>query len=167
METQHARPRARKLCHARRRRARKRRRARSRHRSVRSRAPADRALARSCRPTRTLSIWSTCRPRLRSRNGCSSRTSAGPSSSSIKSSKDELGLDHFEGRLLPGWEKHAALTALAYAWLQHERGRRGARLRTLPVVRAVITDISHGSLLRHASALLDIMLKLREIQLRI
>jgi SRSO17 transposase len=27
--------------------------------------------------------------------------------------KDELGLDHFEGRSLPGWEKHVVLTALA------------------------------------------------------
>ena len=26
--------------------------------------------------------------------------------------KDELGLDHFEGRSLPGWEKHVVLTAL-------------------------------------------------------
>ena len=37
--------------------------------------------------------------------------------------KDELGLDHFEGRSLPGWQRHVVLTALAYAWLQHERRR--------------------------------------------
>ncbi len=55
--------------------------------------------------------------------------------------KDELGLDHFEGRSWPGWQRHVVLTALAYAWLQHERCRRGARLPTLPVARAVITEI--------------------------
>ena len=31
--------------------------------------------------------------------------------------KDELGLDHFEGRSLPGWERHVVLTALAYSLL--------------------------------------------------
>ena len=39
--------------------------------------------------------------------------------------KDELGLDHFEGRSLPGWQRHVVLTATAYSFLQHERGRRG------------------------------------------
>jgi hypothetical protein len=33
------------------------------------------------------------------------------------------------------------LTALAYNWLQDARRRAGARLRTLPVARAVITEI--------------------------
>ena len=33
------------------------------------------------------------------------------------------------------------LTALAHAWLQSERGRRGAPLPTLPVARAVISEI--------------------------
>jgi len=81
--------------------------------------------------------------------------------------KDELGLDHFEGRSLPGWEKHVVLTALAYAWLQHERGRRGARLPTLPVARAVITEILTAHLFVTHPHYLDTMLKLREIQLRI
>jgi SRSO17 transposase len=81
--------------------------------------------------------------------------------------KDELGLDHFEGRSLPGWEKHVALTALAYAWLQHERGRRGARLPTLPVARAVITEILTAHFFVTHPHYLDTMLKLREVQLRI
>ena len=55
--------------------------------------------------------------------------------------KDELGLDHFEGRTLPGWQRHVVLTALAYSWLQRERHRRGTHLPTLPLVRAVITEI--------------------------
>ena len=81
--------------------------------------------------------------------------------------KDELGLDHFEGRSLPGWDKHVVLTALAYAWLQHERGRRGARLPTLPVARAVITEILTAHFFVTHPHYLDTMLKLRQIQLRI
>jgi SRSO17 transposase len=81
--------------------------------------------------------------------------------------KDELGLDHFEGRSLPGWEKHVALTGLAYAWLQHERGRRGARLPTLPVARAVITEILTAHFFVTHPHYLDTMLKLRDVQLRI
>ncbi|HEV8317835.1 MAG TPA: IS701 family transposase [Vicinamibacterales bacterium] len=81
--------------------------------------------------------------------------------------KDELGLDHFEGRSLPGWEKHVVLTALAYAWLQYERGRRGARLPTLPVARAVITEILTAHFFVTHPHYLDTMLKLREVQLRI
>src|SRR5260370_35957074 len=32
--------------------------------------------------------------------------------------KDELGLDHFEGRTFPGWNRHVVLTAVAYTFLQ-------------------------------------------------
>jgi SRSO17 transposase len=81
--------------------------------------------------------------------------------------KDELGLDHFEGRSLPGWQRHVVLTALAYAWLQTERRRRGARLPTLPVARAVITDILTAHFFVTHPHYLDTMLKLREISLRI
>jgi SRSO17 transposase len=81
--------------------------------------------------------------------------------------KDELGLDHFEGRSLPGWEKHVVLTALAYAWLQRERCRAGARLPTLPVARAVITEILTAHFFVTHPHYLDTMLKLREFQLRI
>jgi SRSO17 transposase len=81
--------------------------------------------------------------------------------------KDELGLDHFEGRSLPGWQRHVVLTALAYAWLQTERHRRGARLPTLPVARAVITEILTAHFFITHPHYLDTMLKLREITLRI
>jgi SRSO17 transposase len=54
--------------------------------------------------------------------------------------KDEPGLDHFEGRSFPGWHRYLFLTALAYTWLQHERRRAGARLPSLPIARAVITE---------------------------
>jgi SRSO17 transposase len=81
--------------------------------------------------------------------------------------KDELGLDHFEGRTLPGWERHVALTALAYAWLQTERQRRGATAPTLPVARAVITEIITAHFFVTHPHYLDTMLKLSEINLRI
>ncbi|GIX10962.1 MAG: hypothetical protein KatS3mg116_2672 [Elioraea sp.] len=35
--------------------------------------------------------------------------------------KDELGLDHFEGRSWTGLHRHALMTMIAYAFLQHQR----------------------------------------------
>lgn len=35
--------------------------------------------------------------------------------------KEELGLDHFEGRSWPGLHRHAPMTMIAYAFLQHRR----------------------------------------------
>ena len=37
--------------------------------------------------------------------------------------KEELGLDHFEGRSWPGFHHHAALCFLAYGFLALERSR--------------------------------------------
>jgi SRSO17 transposase len=81
--------------------------------------------------------------------------------------KDELGLDHFEGRSLPGWQRHVVLTALAYAWLQHERRRRGARLPTLPVARAVFTEILTAHFFVTQPHYLKTMQKLADMNLRI
>lgn len=81
--------------------------------------------------------------------------------------KSELGLDHFEGRTLPGWQRHVVLTALAYAWLQTERRRQGARAPTLPVVRAVITEILTAHFFVTRPHYLRTMQKLAEIDLRI
>jgi len=81
--------------------------------------------------------------------------------------KDELGLDHFEGRSFPGWNRHVVLTALAYTWLQVERRRRGRRLPTLPMVRAVITEVLTAHFFVTQPHYLETMLKLRDFQLRI
>jgi len=81
--------------------------------------------------------------------------------------KDELGLDHFEGRSFPGWHRHVVLTALAYAWLQHERRRSRARRPTLPMARAVITEILTAHFFVTHPHYLKTMLKLQEIQLLI
>jgi SRSO17 transposase len=55
--------------------------------------------------------------------------------------KSELGLDHFEGRTYPGWQHHVVLTAVAYAYIQRERMRRGAAGLTFPAVRAIVQEI--------------------------
>ena len=45
--------------------------------------------------------------------------------------KDELGLDHFEGRSWPGWHHHVTLASMAYAFLVFEtlraRKKNGGR----------------------------------------
>lgn len=43
---------------------------------------------------------------------------------SYRELKDELGLDHFEGRSWRGWHHHAVLVLMAYAFLQDLRRRR-------------------------------------------
>jgi SRSO17 transposase len=55
--------------------------------------------------------------------------------------KSELGLDHFEGRTWPGWQHHTVLTAVAHAYVQRERMRRGSRQLTFPAVRAIVQEI--------------------------
>jgi SRSO17 transposase len=55
--------------------------------------------------------------------------------------KSELGLDHFEGRTYPGWQHHVVLTAVAHAYIQCERRRRGAATLTFPAVRAIVQEI--------------------------
>ena len=47
--------------------------------------------------------------------------------------KEELGLDHFEGRSWRGLHRHALMTMIAYAFLQHRRlGRRGRAKKVSP-----------------------------------
>jgi len=46
---------------------------------------------------------------------------------SYKELKDELGLDHFEGRTWPGWHHHVTLVFMAYAFLQIYRRREEKR----------------------------------------
>jgi len=46
---------------------------------------------------------------------------------SYKELKDELGLDHFEGRSWRGWHHHATLVLLAYAFLVLRRRGRGKK----------------------------------------
>ena len=49
---------------------------------------------------------------------------------SYRELKDELGLDHFEGRSWRGWNHHVVLVLLAYAFLQDVRRRRPKKVAT-------------------------------------
>ena len=57
--------------------------------------------------------------------------------------KDELGIDHFEGRTYRGWTHHTVLTAIAFTFLQLERLRADddAPRPTLPTVRFWVREI--------------------------
>lgn len=56
--------------------------------------------------------------------------------------KDELGIDHFEGRSYRGWAHHTVLTAIAFTFLQLERMRSTDEPRpTLPHVRLWVREI--------------------------
>jgi SRSO17 transposase len=55
--------------------------------------------------------------------------------------KDDLGLDHFEGRTYQGWAHHVVLTAVAFTFLQIERARPDGPRPTLPVVRGWVREI--------------------------
>ena len=80
--------------------------------------------------------------------------------------KDEIGLDHFEGRSLPGWQRHVVLTAIAYSFLQSERRRRGQTHLTLPRVRAVIQEVLTAHFFMTQPHYLKWMLKLKDVELR-
>ena len=63
--------------------------------------------------------------------------------------KEELGLDHFEGRSWHGLHRHALMTMLAYAFLQSQRLGQAEREKrfahgppqpTLPAARRAVID---------------------------
>lgn len=82
--------------------------------------------------------------------------------------KSELGLDHFEGRTWPGWQHHAVLTAVAHAYIQRERMRRGATGLTFPAVRAIVQEIFTALLFAAKPRYMHWMNQAkRELQLRI
>lgn len=81
--------------------------------------------------------------------------------------KDELGLDHFEGRSWPGWHRHVALTAVAYTFLQVERRRRPRARLTLPQIRAIIQEVLTAHFFVTRPHYLQRMLTLQQVSLRI
>jgi SRSO17 transposase len=81
--------------------------------------------------------------------------------------KDELGFDHFDGRSLPGWQRHAVLTALAYTFLQVERRRRSRARLTLPKIRAIIQEVLTAHFFVTRPHYLQRMLDLQRVSLRI
>jgi len=85
--------------------------------------------------------------------------------------KGERGPDHFEGhfegRSLPGWQRHVVLTALAYSFLQNERRRPGQTHLTLPQVRAVIQEVLTAHFFVTQPHYPKWMLKLKAVELKI
>ena len=81
--------------------------------------------------------------------------------------KDELGLDHFEGRSWRGWQHHVALTALAYSFLQGERRQRRRTDLTFPQVRAVMQDVLTAHLFITQPRYLTWLLQLKDVNLRL
>jgi SRSO17 transposase len=69
--------------------------------------------------------------------------------------KEELGLDHFEGRAWHGLHHHALLVMIAYAFLQHLRLaqiRERGRNRELPLWTATPADTARRPRRRRAPA---------------
>jgi SRSO17 transposase len=61
--------------------------------------------------------------------------------------KEELGLDHFEGRSWQGLHRHALMTMIAYAFLQHRRLASARRKKKSQRATAPADPTSHT--LRH------------------
>ena len=55
--------------------------------------------------------------------------------------KSELWLDHFEGRSYPGWNHHAVLAAMTFAFLQLERRRHTDPVPTFPEIRDLVREV--------------------------
>jgi SRSO17 transposase len=70
--------------------------------------------------------------------------------------KEELGLDHFEGRSWTGLHRHGLMTMIAYAFLQSRRlkaaGRKKKNLRTAPTTKHAGHQASDPRPLRTTSA---------------
>ncbi len=65
--------------------------------------------------------------------------------------KEELGLDHFEGRSWQGLHRHALMTMIAYAFLQHRRLKTARREKKNQRSTAAANFASRAS--RHSQAL--------------
>ena len=69
--------------------------------------------------------------------------------------KEELGLDHFEGRSWTGLHRHALMTMIAYAFLQSRRlkaaGRKKKNRRTAPTTQHAGRQTGHSRPLRTTS----------------
>jgi SRSO17 transposase len=61
--------------------------------------------------------------------------------------KEELGLDHFEGRSWQGLHRHALMTMIAYAFLQHRRlaqvGRKKKNQRSTAAAELASRTLRH------------------------
>src|SRR6201998_3383620 len=82
--------------------------------------------------------------------------------------KEELGLDHFEGRSWPGLHRHALMTMIAYAFLQYRR-LKTARREKKNQRAATATDIARRAAAHprnHASTTATAMPTLQKMDLQ-
>jgi SRSO17 transposase len=75
--------------------------------------------------------------------------------------KDDLGLDHFEGRTYPGWNRHVVLTAVAYTFLQQERRHTRGEPLTFPAVCALVCEVFSALYFAAHPKQLDYIIQLR------
>src|ERR1700730_16583054 len=69
--------------------------------------------------------------------------------------KEELGLDHFEGRSWQGLHRHALMIMIAYAFLQHRRltqAKRGKKNQRSPTAAKPASRASRHRQPHHATA---------------
>ena len=59
--------------------------------------------------------------------------------------KEELGLDHFEGRSWTGLHRHALMTMIAFAFLQHLRLEEGGKKRRRTARTAAAANAADGA----------------------
>lgn len=73
--------------------------------------------------------------------------------------KDELGVDHFEGRTYRGWTHHTVLAAVAFTFLQIERRRSDtdAPRPTLPHVRTWVREVTAVLYIIHNRKVLNLI----------
>jgi SRSO17 transposase len=93
--------------------------------------------------------------------------------------KEELGLDHFEGRTWTGWHHHVTMVALAHAFLMTVRAKGADRRRPLPTLPKVrkwiraqmefpmVTVISDSTDTGLRKRMLDRLLALTDSQVRL
>ena len=67
--------------------------------------------------------------------------------------KEELGLDHFEGRSWTGLHRHALMTMIAFAFLQHlrlgGRGEKQPRITTRTAAARLVAELQRYAGLAH------------------
>ena len=75
--------------------------------------------------------------------------------------KDELGVDHFEGRTYRGWMHHMVLTAVAFTFLQRERRACRHVASHTPTVRFWVREIMGLLYVINSRRLLNMLVSFR------
>ncbi len=152
----------------------------NRHRANAPQGPTDEVawllLERRTNETKAYLVWGL--DRLSLRQQAQLMRARWPIEQGYQQMKEELGLDHFEGRTWTGWHHHVTMVALAHAFLMTARaeGKEGGPLPTLPKVRKwvraqmefpMVTVISDSADTGLRKRMLDRLLALTDSQVRL